>query len=52
MNEAKAEFGMNEEKIFFKEVHDEVLEAAAGSKAEKTKAFTLSMCTANQECPF
>jgi len=52
MNEAKAGFGLNEEKIFFKEVQHEVLEAAAGSKAQNTRAFTLSMCTANQECPF
>lgn len=52
MNEVKPELELNEEKMFFNEVQDEVLEAAACSKADSTRAFTLAMCTGNSECPF
>jgi hypothetical protein len=51
MDEVKAGFGLNEEKIFFKEVQDEVLEAVGGS-ASSAMVYTLAMCTGNAECPF
>jgi len=52
MNEVKSELDLNEEKIFSNEVRDEALEAAACSTADNRRAFTLSMCTGNTECPF
>jgi hypothetical protein len=52
MDQVKSEFDLNEEKMLFIEVQDEALEAAACSTAGHARAFTLSMCTANLECPF
>jgi|KBSMisStaDraftv2_1062788.scaffolds.fasta_scaffold611121_2 hypothetical protein len=51
MNEAKHEFELNEEKLFFNDVQDEALEAV-GDSAGNAMAYTLAMCTGNAECPF
>jgi hypothetical protein len=52
MSEVIREFDANEEKVFFNDVQDEALETAACATAANKSAFTLSMCTANTECPF
>jgi len=52
MDHAKTEIDLSEEKMFFVDVQDEALEAAACATAGHVRAFTLSMCTANTECPF
>ncbi len=51
MNEESTGFDLNEE-IFFYEVSDEALEAAACAGQENAKAFTIAFCTGSAECPF
>jgi hypothetical protein len=48
MSDVKQEL---EEKLFFNDVRDEVLEAV-GASANGAIVYTLAMCTGNAECPF
>jgi hypothetical protein len=50
MTEAKLD--LNEADILDYEVADEALEAAACAGPLGARAFTISMCTGNMECPF
>ena len=52
MNEAEIGFDLNEEQILTYEISDETLEAAACAVAECARAFTVTMCTGQGECPF
>ena len=52
MNEAKIGFDLNEEQILTDELSDETLEAAAGAGPECARAFTVTMCTGQADCPF
>ena len=52
MNEANNGFDLTEEQILSYEISDETLEAAAASGPEYARAFTITMCTGQSECPF
>jgi len=52
MPEMNVEPDLHEENIFFSDVPDDKLESAGCPEAEPIMAFTLAMCTGNQECPF
>ena len=52
MNEAEIGIDLNEEQILTYEISDETLEAAACTGPESARAFTVTMCTGQGECPF
>jgi hypothetical protein len=52
MNDVKDVLDLNETELLIVELPDEVLEAAACSGPQSGRAFTIAMCTGQQECPF
>ena len=52
MEKIKGEFDLDEKGLFIDDVSDEVLEAAACSGPENSRAFTIAMCTGQSECPY